>query len=134
MQNTKIEDIRKQKKMTIQVLCQKAELSKNTYHLLIKDGYDTKVSTLEAIAKALGVSISVFFDDNYSLEINRYSNSVKENSVKYRNKSCLECKLKDEALNISNKKLVETLAQNKLLSETINTLNRVVGKSLDERK
>ena len=58
-----IKDIAEERGISIRRLSEQTGISLNQIHLMCRTN-STKIQTLEAIAKALGVRVSVFFDES----------------------------------------------------------------------
>lgn len=63
-----IKDLAEQKNISIRELADKVGLKENQIHVMCRTN-STKIDTLEKIAKALGVSVSYFFDEAVKLNI-----------------------------------------------------------------
>ncbi|MCF6365270.1 MAG: helix-turn-helix domain-containing protein [Bacteroidales bacterium] len=79
MNTNKIEDIRKVKKITIDEVCKKVGITKNTYINLRRSG-DFRVSHLESIAELFKIDICIFFKESHN-----YIDQINEKPPVYEN-------------------------------------------------
>lgn len=101
-----IQTIAQQKGITMSALAEKSGLTKQALFQLIRNN-STKVSTLETISQVLGVSPSVFFDNE---------NVAEDKSVDLLKVKIKQLELINEALN----KQIEALTEaNKMLNDTL---------------
>lgn len=63
-----IKDLAERKNISIRELAEKVGLKENQIHVMCRTN-STKIDTLEKIAKALGVSVSYFFDEAVKLDV-----------------------------------------------------------------
>lgn len=122
MEVSKIEKLRKIKKISQEHLCHIAKISKNTYYLLINGKSDPLVSTVEALAKALGCDVGYLFTPENKNELQ----IAEEPQAEY-GYTCDKCKQKDEILRITNMRLISLQENNDALIKTNLTLNNTIN-------
>ena len=112
MDFSKLEKLKKIKKLSYDELAEMIGMSKNGLNLAIKNK-ELKVSVLEKIANILGVSVSYFFEETSSHELN-------EPASEYRTR-CKSCERYEDIID-TQRILIKTL-----LEKTNSEMNKKVS-------